>query len=332
MNSIFKPKTAERIKTNYMPNARVQFEKLGRFCNRVLGVKSTKKFSIKRTSENSEKIIEAMKQYSVSTQATYINYLFILFSKMYKREFPTEFYEYSKTVRADHAVMQGMKNQEELISLDNNEIYNYIKEKVSKSYRPSMSSLQKWIMIAILKELPLRLNEFHMMKWADDEENNYISVEKKIMFIRKHKNSKRIAGPLVFDLSEELIEDLQRYKQFCSYDYIFLRNEKPYGEPASEYSLCAMWKQLVKQFCRDQGIQEVNYGIHSLRHSFATGKLKELQIDPEVVKKLEELKKTMKHKNLETSLKLYLKTIGEDKIPVKKNEVTEPDEFVIKFN
>lgn len=304
---MFCEKLTKAMTEKYTESSQKQFIKVARFINKVCKVKIDTEFSFKMVDKYEDEIMDALEKYGESTRQTYSSYLILLY-KLDNREPPKKLNEFTKKSKQDMSVKNEENNKKELINLDNNDIYKFATEKVGSGKGHPFSHYTRLCLISILRDIPLRVNELVGMKFENDGTTNYIDIENKKMYVKNHKNSKRKDVTYTHDLSESIINDLLMFKNKYNTTLLFPTSAVD-PKPASMYLLCNHWGRLIKEYCADRNIEYVKYGIHNIRHNFASTKLAEIKIDPDVVAKLRDIKDSLKHLSIETCLIHYLKAI-----------------------
>lgn len=304
---MFSEDLTKAMNEKYSESSIKQFIKIARFINRTISKPLDNMFDFKNIDKYEKTIIEALQKYNCNTRQTYSSYIILLY-KLDHREPPKIFNEFTKKTKDEQSKINEDNNKQKLINLDNDDIYKFAVEKVGGGKGHPFSSYTQLCLISILKEVPLRLSELVNMRFENDGCNNYVDIETKKMYVKNHKNSKRKEITYTHNLSEQIIKDILMMKNKYNTTLLFPTSPTD-SKPASMALLCNHWERLVKSYCKDKKIEHVKYGIHNIRHNHATNKLKELNIDSEIVAKLRDIKDSLKHLSLETMLVHYLKAI-----------------------
>ena len=312
----------EKILEKYSSNAVMQFIRLGKMIYSLTNDKITNNLDIEK---KINEFYDLMDKYSLSSQVTYYGYLQCLY-KVINKPIPKSIQDKIESTGKSNKKKVKNNKHEELVEYDNDDIFLFQHQKVKTDGR-RLSRWLKLLSIAFLKEIPCRFQEICDLEWCDndDSSNNYVDLDKKKMYIRNHKTSARTNKKYVYKLSDEIIDILQRYKKKFNYKYIFLSNRKPYNDKCTVFSLSTQFTSMIKSYCKDRNIKYVKYGIHDIRHSYATNNIKDIGITIEQIEKLKKVSKELKHKSLDTTITHYLKTIKNDKTEVKNDPLNNSD-------
>ncbi len=259
------------------------------------------------TNENLQLLKDYMDDFKISSRDSYLGYLNILYD-LYEEPVPSKLKIYILETRKAVKLHHQTKTHDILNDLDLNKVEHVLNKKKDKN--DSLSNNQKWLLMRIIKDHPLRLGELSDTLWEDDGDRNWIDLTDNRIVIRKHK-SERSVGPKYFNISESLKKDLEYFKSKYNNIYVFIKNRYPYDEPASQTIMGSLWTASIKTYYKEIGEDYKPHGIHDVRHQYATKACKSINIDPKVIAELNKIKDELGHKNLATTLTHYLKTMEE---------------------
>ena len=323
----------EKMKTNYKANSHLQFIKSTKFFYKAIDKKLTK-FSFDDINNNEQKIIEYLKDKSVSTQSTYLSYLYLLYKLDDKSDtFPkllSKTYDEIKPKLKQH-VKENPKKASSDLKIKT--VYEYYKSQIDfkneeQYYNNTLA--MRFMLSSILNEVPLRLNEAMSLKWKDDKKTNYISIENKCMLIRVHKSmrSKKI-GHKYFDLSENIIEDLKWFKKNqtkniteCTYLFTFRDNNTQVYHPdktLSQDSSGQFYDNLIRNYGKKNGT-DLKLGIHDLRNQYFSEGCKNLNIDEKALNELMRMSQILGHSDLRTTVSYYFREKKGEPVDVDEEE------------
>lgn len=317
---IFSETIQEKIKANYKANSHLQFIKSTKFFYKAIDKKLVN-FSFDDISNNEQKIIDYLKDKSVSTQSTYLSYLYLLYKLDDKSDnFPKLL---SKTVdEIRPKLKQQVKENPKKVSSDLSikQVYEHYKSKIDfknneQFYNTTLA--MRFMLCSILNEVPLRLNECINLKWKDDKKTNYISIENKCMLIRIHKSmrSKKI-GHKYFDLSENIIEDLKWFQKNqiknigeCTYLFTFRDLKTQKHDPHktfSQESAGQFYDKLIRNYGKENDTEH-KLGIHDVRNQYFSNGCKNLNIDEKALRELQKMSQVLGHADMGTTIDWYFR-------------------------
>lgn len=256
-------------------NTQVNAKKAMNSLYRVLGKKGKVVFDVKDFDDSALKVLynwlhnkaifkDNESTMTIKTKQSYFGYLLMLF-KLLNTDKPAMLNKLlgeSKTIMNKEQLKRTSKKE---TTFDFNDVYKYWQNKINIK-KPSLANYTSFILVAILKESPRRIQELINLKWNDDSENNYVDIDKKQFVIRKHKTAKE-KGVQYHPISDSLIDDLKRYKDMYDYPFVFITNRKPYGSQMKRSTLNMKLQNTFKAYFKAKDIKDApKVGIHLIRH------------------------------------------------------------------
>ena len=260
---------------------------------------------------------------ALSSKQMYLGYLRIMFDAMHVAipEYIAHVYD---AVTVELKAQAKSKKTEEHHYIDWKDMYQFYDQKKTKN--PSMTNWMSFLLIAVLRESPRRIRELSLLMWKKDEDTdecNYIDFDNDTMVIGIHKTAKKF-GVKRFPLSKELMSDLNEYKNKFPAPYVFLKNMKPYGEPATVKSISAKIVATFDNYTKAKGLPRVSMGIQKIRHDYATRQILESKSAEETIRKLDKASKQLGHGSITTTHTHYLKNISkEEELPQRRTTITQ---------
>lgn len=239
---------------------------------------------------------------AISTGRSKLGYLKMLFV-LEKRPLPKPLEDvmlYSN-VRFDKISKQRSVEKEEHYKMT--ELINFFFDKIRKS----LSSRQRYLLISILSQVPLRLNEFENMTYNKSKTHNYIDMEKKQFIIRDHKTSKSL-GTKKIPIPSDIFDIIVKHKKDFDYKYLFVKNR--YRDLSMNgKDLESFLRTQIKAFAKANGKKLIQFGIHKIRHQFTSNYLNNQDTSSDDgYDRLKHVIKYLGHKDHNSSEKFYQKT------------------------
>jgi integrase len=260
-------------------------------------------FDINDIEANADVICNKLNEINVASAYTFLVSLIMLYRALNKDE-PEQLKSTFKQLKDKSKQNDNEKSKEILHDLNLKDVYEFYKSVELKGATQLSTSMRR-VMICILKAIPLRLNELINLEYVDNQNNNYIDMEKRQLIIRVHKTDKR-NGVKVLNIDDDIVNEVTRHRELYPKKFIFLSRNKPHDDVMDSTSSRHFLQSAIKKYCKAKGIEYKPFGIHNVRHQHATKTIED-GVDLKVYKKIKELEKLMGHSNFETTLKYYYK-------------------------
>ncbi len=189
--------------------------------------------------------------------------------------------------------------------VDPKDIYDYFSKNMKFA---SLSDAQTLVLFSLLKDHPLRLNEVSGLRYEKlDDGSNYIDLDSGEMIIRNHKTTARGGKCRTYTLTKDNIRDLKCLRKHHRYSRVFVPLRGGCDQEIDEDRMKEFLYNKIQKYGRETQTNIKGAGIHTFRHLVVSRRCKELGIDVHLFEKLEELRKSMGHAGLSTTLSYYLK-------------------------
>lgn len=310
VESQFEPALAVAINEKYgNENTRYNFVLLAKYLKKHTSLKGD--LTVKMLKQKKEELLELFASEDkgkFNTRNNYLGYLWMVFSAA-KEKMPQELDQLRKKMKKQRTKNDEKLNDDKIADIDTLEILEEVRARRKKNPR-TLGNWQREAIFTILVDTPLRLNELVGMRWVDNDEDNYIDLEEGSIVIRNHK-AKKSLGTKKHKLNDDAIAFLKLFKEKWPYDFVLIRNEKPYqSEPATQGSLRSLFHRFMKKWKAEHNIGK-EVGIHNLRQNYATKKLNALGLGAVEMQAIRELQNQMGHTNFYHTLTTYFRTLDE---------------------
>lgn len=285
------------------------FRKLARYIKKHTSVSAKAKLSTERLASIAGELASVFadeKHGAFNTRNMYIGYLYLLF-RVDGKQLPEKLDHLRLKMKQQRTKNDRQLNKQKVAKVDVGEILSQL-QAYRKSHPRSLSNWQKEFIFTILSTVPVRLNELVGMRWVDNEEDNYIDLEEGKMVIRKHKAAKQI-GAKEFPLSEEQLDFLKLYKSKWSFDFVLIRNQKPYQSiSATQSSLRTLFSRQMAKYKKKHNLKG-EVGIHAIRQNYVTSRLNNMNIGSGMMDRLREIQDQLGHTTFLHTLSTYFRTM-----------------------
>jgi integrase len=260
-------------------------------------------FNFDDIESNIDQICNKLQSINVASAQCWIIALIMIYRSA-KRDEPEILKTLFKETKAKVKEHDNLKQKEKLHDLNLKDVYDYFKAIELKGVNKLSQSMRR-VMLAILINVPLRLNELINLQYEDTQTNNYVDFEKKQLVIRVHKTDKK-NGTKILSINDDTVSEIKRHQELYPKKYIFLTNKKPNDDVMDSTSSRHFLQSAIKTYCKAKNLEYKPFGVHNVRHQHATKNIND-GIDLKVYKKIQELQKLMGHSNFESTLKYYYK-------------------------
>lgn len=210
-----------------------------------------------------------------------------------------------------------LNNKKELNEIDVQDIFKFYEDKLKKNnYLKNLTILLRIILFSILNDNALRLTELTQTRInKDDKKTNYIDTDKKILFVRNDKNSKRMKTKNY--LIEKPLSDKTIYYINKLYNYYKMENigdmwlfpsKMDLSKSMKTANIEQMFRTAMTNYYKENNLEKKPKltGIHSIRHNEVSNLFDDLNINVETLEKLLNNSHLLGH-NLTTEIYNYVK-------------------------
>lgn len=191
------------------------------------------------------------------------------------------------------------------------DLYNFV-----KTHNKPITTIA---LFSVLRCCPIRLSEFHKIRFVDNKTNNFIDIKNKCIIVREHKNKKKTDNVRIVKIDDLCVEDLNNYKKENSATVELFENK-------TKKQIQSIFSEVIKSYKKVYGIK-ISLGIHQLRTQEEMKNMKALKpgMKTEDLNKMISRSKELGH-SLETALTYY--TVEEEQ---KEQEEQEDQKEIIKI-
>lgn len=275
-------------------------------------------FDVKEFQKESNKIklirsvLDDLGTRAVSTMQTMIGYLRMFFTSA-GLSVPSEIEQLNSMLKIKQEAVQDRKSAEskwEPIEWD--EAYDYWNRRVStrqQKRQPTWINWTSFILVALMREVPLRSTEICHLRWKPTTDSSdtsvYVDMDKQEIVVASNKVSRRTGGQ-THPFSDSLKADLKRYQNNFYHPYILFKNIQPYGQPMDIKSLRRKLKSLFNSFQKatDRPLRSIT--PKDARTDVATRIARGTKGGSMTLESIEEASEALGHSNLRNTMRYYI--------------------------
>lgn len=310
--SEFVVKYSERTNANALHAARKLYD--------IIGKRYTEDtvFDVKEFQRDSNKIklirnvLDNLGTRAVSTMQMTVGYLRMFFRSA-GLTVPSEIEQLNSMLKIKQEAVQDRKSkEEEWEPIEWDEAYDYWNMRVStrqQTRQPTWINWTSFILVAIMREVPLRPIEITQLRWKPTTDTDgtsvYVDMDKQQIVVVSNKVSRRTGGQ-THPFSDSLKADLKRYQNKFYHPYVVFKNVQPYGQPMNTKSLRRKVKSLFNAFQKATGRPLRTIKPKEARSDVATRIARGTKGGSMNLESIEEASEALGHSNLRNTLRYYI--------------------------
>jgi integrase len=200
------------------------------------------------------------------------------------------------------------REKKQICNVTIDDLYNFV-----KTHNKPLTTIS---LFSVLRCCPIRLSEFHKIRFVDNKINNYIDIKNKSIIIREHKNTKKTDNVRLVAIDDLCVEDLKKYLNNSPKSVELFENK-------TKKQIQNIFSEVIKSYKKVFGIKN-SLGIHQLRTQEEMKNMKALKpgMKTEDLNKMISRSKELGH-SLETALTYYTVEQEEEPEPEKQDEQKE---------